>query len=82
MWPLPPLRGTALFVFGDGFFHGRRVQLVTLAARDHLPSSSTARDYVEAGGLMSYGTNLSDVFRQAGIFTGSTLKALNPLTSQ
>jgi putative ABC transport system substrate-binding protein len=67
-----------LFVFGDGFFHGRRVQLATLAARDHLPSSYTAPEYVEAGGLMSYGTKLSDVFRQAGIFTGSILKGAKP----
>jgi putative ABC transport system substrate-binding protein len=71
-------RVDALFVFGDGFFHGRRVQLATLAARDHLPSSYTAPEYVEAGGLMSYGTKLSDVFRQAGIFTGSILKGAKP----
>jgi putative ABC transport system substrate-binding protein len=71
-------RADALFVFGDGFFHGRRVQIATLAIRDRLPTSFTTREYVEAGGLMSYGTNLADTFRQAGVYTGSILKGTKP----
>jgi putative ABC transport system substrate-binding protein len=68
----------ALFVLGDGFFHGRRVQLATLAIRDRIPSCYTAREYVEAGGLMSYAANLSDVNRQAGVYCGSILKGAKP----
>jgi len=68
----------ALFAFGDGFFHGRRVQIATLAIRDRLPTSFTTREYVEAGGLMSYGTNLADTFRQAGMYAGSILKGASP----
>jgi putative ABC transport system substrate-binding protein len=67
-------RVDALFVAGDGFFASRRVQFVTLAARDKVPASYFARDMVEAGGLMSYGTNVSDMFRQVGIYAGSILK--------
>jgi putative tryptophan/tyrosine transport system substrate-binding protein len=68
----------ALFAFGDGFFHSRHVQIATLAIRDRLPTSFTTREYVEAGGLMSYGTSLADTFRQAGIYAGSILKGANP----
>jgi putative ABC transport system substrate-binding protein len=62
----------------DGFFYSRRVQLATLAARDRVPATYPAREYVEAGGLMSYGTNLTDMFRQVGIYTGSILKGAKP----
>jgi putative ABC transport system substrate-binding protein len=71
-------RSDALFVFGDPFFYGRRVQLATLAIRDRIPSSFSLRDYVEAGGLMSYGTNIFDMFRQAGVYCGSILKGARP----
>ncbi|HEY2230355.1 MAG TPA: ABC transporter substrate binding protein [Xanthobacteraceae bacterium] len=71
-------RAEALFVAGDVFFNSRRVQFVTLAARDRLPASYASREYVEAGGLMNYGTNLLDVFRQVGIYTGSILKGAKP----
>jgi putative ABC transport system substrate-binding protein len=71
-------RSDALFVLGDGFFHGRRVQIATLAIRDRLPSSYTAREYVEAGGLMSYAANLFDINRQVGIYCGSILKGAEP----
>jgi putative ABC transport system substrate-binding protein len=71
-------RAEALFVGGDGFLNSRRVQLITLAARDRLPASYASREYVDAGGLMTYGTNLADVFRQAGIYTGSILKGVKP----
>jgi hypothetical protein len=71
-------RAEALFVFGDGFFSSRRVQLATLAARDRLPASYSQRAYVKAGGLMSYGPDFADSFRQVGIYTGSILKGAKP----
>ena len=71
-------RTDALFVAPDGFFYSRRVQLATLAARDRVPATYSAREYVEAGGLMSYGTNLTEMFRQVGIYAGSILKGAKP----
>jgi putative ABC transport system substrate-binding protein len=59
-------------------FGNRRVQLVTLASHYRLPAIYTNRDFVDVGGLMSYGTNLSDVYRQAGIYTGRILKGEKP----
>ncbi|MGB8138286.1 MAG: ABC transporter substrate binding protein, partial [Pseudolabrys sp.] len=56
----------------------RRVQLATLTARDRIPSTYSLREPVEAGGLMSYGTDLADTFRQVGIYTGSILKGVKP----
>jgi putative ABC transport system substrate-binding protein len=67
-------RPDALLVTPDPFFNGRRAQIVTLAARHRVPTSFPARDYVEAGGLMSYGPDINDAFRQAGVYTGSVLK--------
>jgi putative tryptophan/tyrosine transport system substrate-binding protein len=71
-------RPDALFVDGDSFFFGRRVQLVTAAARERIPASYPQREYVEAGGLMSYGTNVVDVFRQVGVYTGRILSGEKP----
>jgi putative ABC transport system substrate-binding protein len=71
-------RFQALFVFGDGFFVSRRVQLATLAVRDRLPASFSVREYAAAGGLMSCGTKLSDMFRQAGIYAGAIVKGAKP----
>jgi ABC-type uncharacterized transport system substrate-binding protein len=71
-------RPDALFVGSDPFFTIRRVQLATLAARYGLPSSFASRDNVEAGGLMSYGTNINDAFRQVGVYTGRILKGEKP----
>jgi ABC-type uncharacterized transport system substrate-binding protein len=71
-------RADALFIMGDQFFSSRGGQFATLAARDRMPASYTTREMVEAGVLMSYGTNLADMFRQIGIYTGSILKGTKP----
>jgi putative ABC transport system substrate-binding protein len=68
----------ALFVAADAFFVSRRVQLATLTARDRIPAAYGARESVEAGGLMSYGTDLADMFRQVGVYTGNILKGAKP----
>jgi putative ABC transport system substrate-binding protein len=59
-------------------FANRRVQLVTLAARHVVPTIYFVREFTEIGGLMSYGANLTDQFRQAGIYTGRILKGEKP----
>jgi ABC-type uncharacterized transport system substrate-binding protein len=71
-------RPDALFVGGDGFFTSRRGQFATLTARDRIPATYAARELVEAGGLMSYGTDIADMFRQVGAYTGSILKGAKP----
>jgi putative tryptophan/tyrosine transport system substrate-binding protein len=71
-------RADALFVAPDGFFTSRRVQFATLAARHAIPAAYSNRSYPEVGGLMSYGTDTLDYFRQAGIYTGQILKGAKP----
>jgi putative ABC transport system substrate-binding protein len=71
-------RCEALLIGGDGLFNGRRVQLAIMAARDRLPTSYSVREFVEAGGLTSYGTNLADSFRQVGSYTGSIINGAKP----
>jgi len=71
-------RSDSLFVAPGGFFNSRRVQLAILAARAGIPASYAARDYAEAGGLMSYGTNIGDMFRQVGVYAGRVLKGEKP----
>ena len=71
-------RPDALFVAGDAFFLDRSVQFVTLTARDRIPAAYSVREPVAAGGLMSYGTDIADVFRQVGVYTGTILKGAKP----
>jgi putative ABC transport system substrate-binding protein len=71
-------RPDGLFVGPDPYFVVRRVQLANLAARHGLPALYFARDLAEAGGLMSYGTDISDSYRQVGIYTGRILKGAKP----
>ena len=71
-------RTDGLFVAPDGLFGIRGVQLATLAARHAIPAALTLREQVEAGGLMSYGTDLVDVYRQIGVYTGQILKGAKP----
>jgi putative tryptophan/tyrosine transport system substrate-binding protein len=71
-------RADAIFVAPDGFFSSRRVQFATLAAYHRVPMAHVLREFVEAGGLMSYGVDILDVFRQVGVYTGQILKGAKP----
>ena len=71
-------RFDALFVAADPFFTSRRVQFATLATRDKIPTIYSNRDYVAAGGLIGYGTDTLERFRQIGVYTGSILKGAKP----
>jgi putative tryptophan/tyrosine transport system substrate-binding protein len=71
-------RADALLVSSDGFFVSRRVQFVVLAVRHAIPAIYASREYPEVGGLMSYGTDTLDYFRQVGIYTGQILKGAKP----
>lgn len=71
-------RPDALFVGSDAFFTARRVQMSVLAARHGVPASYQSRDPVEAGGLMSYGANNAETYRQLGVYVGRVLKGAKP----
>ena len=71
-------RPDALFASGGFLFTSRRVQLVHLATRYAVPTAYSDREYVEAGGLMSYGTNLTESLQQVGRYTGRILKGARP----
>jgi putative tryptophan/tyrosine transport system substrate-binding protein len=71
-------RADALFVAPDGFFTSRAVQFATLTVLNRIPATYPNRDYVAAGGLMSYGTDIADSFRQVGVYTGRILKGAKP----
>jgi putative tryptophan/tyrosine transport system substrate-binding protein len=68
----------ALIIAGDPFFYDRRQQLATLAARHSVPVVYPLREYVAAGGLMSYGTSFAVTNRQTGIYVGEILKGAQP----
>ena len=71
-------RPDAVFVGQDAFYNGRRLQLANWASRHALPMTSGSRDICEVGGLMSYGTNIVDTYRQEGVYTGRILKGAKP----
>jgi putative tryptophan/tyrosine transport system substrate-binding protein len=71
-------RPDALFVGQDVLFVSRRLQLANMAARHAVPMTSGSRDLAEVGGLMSYGTNITDAHRQIGLYTGRILKGAKP----
>ena len=71
-------RADALFVSPGAFFNGRRVQLATMAARHAVPMTSATREIAEAGGLMSYGPNIADAWREVGVYAGRVLKGAKP----
>jgi putative tryptophan/tyrosine transport system substrate-binding protein len=75
---LVEFRAGALVVGADTFFETRRDQIVALAARDAVPAIYAWRLFAEAGGLMSYGTDLADTMRQAGVLAGKILKGAKP----
>ena len=71
-------RADALLVGNDAFFNSRREQIVALAARHAVPAIYSFRSFAESGGLMSYSTDLVEVYRQVGLYVGRVLKGEKP----
>jgi putative ABC transport system substrate-binding protein len=71
-------RAPALVIIPDSLFYGRRFQLATLAARHAIPAIYTSREFAEVGGLMSYGANIDDIYRQVASYVGRILKGVKP----
>jgi ABC-type uncharacterized transport system substrate-binding protein len=71
-------RPDVLFVAATAFFVARRIQLVQLAAFYRLPAAYPLRDFTEAGGLISYGSSITDAYRHVGVYTGRILKGAKP----
>ena len=70
------MRAEALLAQGDAFLNNRRI--VELAAREAVPTMYQARELVAAGGLMSYGPSVSELYRQMGVYVGKVLDGANP----
>ena len=71
-------RSSALLVGADPFFMVRREQIVALIAQQKVPAVYPFREFADAGGLMSYGTNIANAYRQSGIYAGRILKGAKP----
>jgi putative ABC transport system substrate-binding protein len=71
-------RPDALYFASDAFFFSRRLQIATLAARERIAAVYARREYVDGGGLISYGTSLADAAHQVGVYTGNILKGIKP----
>jgi putative ABC transport system substrate-binding protein len=71
-------KADALLVMADPYFNSRRQQLIALAAHQAIPAIYEWREFVAAGGLMSYGASLRDAWRQGGIYVGKILRGAKP----
>jgi len=76
--PLVQLQAGALVVASDAFLNSRRDRLVALASRHAVPAIYESREFTASGGLISYGTSLTDVYRQVGVYAGKVLKGAKP----